>query len=126
MKTGLNLLLKTHNMNQSQLAEKIGVSQSLVSQWATGKQEMTKETQNKIIETIKNVNTPTANTNEPNSFKATSISTHMPVNEDDNKDDNAIEKLPKKAVTLEGKIKECKRHCLETYGFEILVVKIKE
>jgi transcriptional regulator with XRE-family HTH domain len=138
--TGLKLLLKSHNMNQAQLAEKMGVSQGLVSQWATGKVQMTKQSQNKIIEVIKDKDKNT--TTVVNNFVPTPIPTfaskpaftamNVPsliTNEHITPviitKEPTIEKLPKKAVSLEGKIKECKRHCLESYGFEILVVKMK-
>jgi len=133
--TGLKLLLKSHNMNQAQLAEKMGVSQGLVSQWATGKVQMTKESQNKIIEVIKDkttttvvnnvVTTPTF-TSKPafTAMNVPSLITNESITSVIAKE-SIIEKLPKKAVSLEGKIKECKRHCLESYGFEILVVKMK-
>lgn len=134
--TGLKLLLKSHNMNQAQLAEKMGVSQGLVSQWATGKVQMTKQSQNKIIEVIKdkdkttttvvnNVPAPTF-TSKPafTAMNVPSLITNESITPVVMKEPT-IEKLPKKAVSLEGKIKECKRHCLESYGFEILVVKMK-
>lgn len=100
--TGLKMLLHSHSMTQGELAEALGVSQSMVSQWATGKVKMSKDLQEKIFKVVENKNEHTQHDNNK-----------LEIVEEIKKD------LPK---TLEARIKECKKHCLEKYGFKIVVV----
>lgn len=113
--TGLKILLNSHGMNQSQLAEQMGVSNSMVSQWATGKVKMSKTTQDQILNVVKGRNKPAI---EKVENTHTTPSTEFIINKES--DSN------KKIKTLEGRIKECKRYCSEAFGFEVVIVKSLE
>lgn len=100
--TGLKMLLHSHSMTQGELAEALGVSQATVSFWATGKSKMSQDVQEKILKAVENKNKHVLQDNDD-----------IEIVKDIKKD------LPK---TLEARIRDCKKHCLETYGFKIIVV----
>lgn len=98
--SGLKLLLKTQDMSQGDLAQLLNVSQGLVSQWSTGKAEMPKNIQLKIIALIK----------EKNQTQSKIKGEMKP----------SQEVVP---TALEDKIQACKNYCLEKFGFEVVIVK---
>ena len=107
--TGLKMLLHSHNMTQGELAESLGVSQATVSHWSTGKIKMSKDVQEKIFKAVENRNKPITQIIE----EEVKVVEEAKVVEKPKKD------LPK---TLEARIKECKKFCMEQYGFKVVIV----
>lgn len=103
---GLKILLASHNMKQGELATELGVSQGLVSQWATGRIDIPKKMQEKIVVIFKEKN-EIVKAEKRIAQKSTEV--------------KGMKEII--SMALEDKIGDCKKYCLETYGFEIVVMK---